>query len=137
MSIFGCRCKCNCLLAAVIASVIVGVVAAFLQITGMITVTPAFLWVVLGIAVVYLGILVLASARCCPEEASGCLCTALNALLVGILGAALFAVVLLGIGIVATSILSAVLVGLLLFFFSFTLSATACLVRSLFTCGCC
>ena len=135
MSIFGCRCKCNCLLAAAIASVILGVVAAFLQIMGMITVTPAFLWVVLGIAVVYLGVLLVAAAL--TEDTAGCLCPALNGLLVGILGAALFAVVLLGIGIVATSVLSAVLVGLLLFFFSFTLSTAACLVRSLAACGCC
>ena len=137
MSIFGCRCKCSCLLAAVIASVILGVVTAFLQITGMITVTPAFLWVVLGIAVVYLGVLVVAAALSCGEEASGCcLCATLNALLSGILGSALFAVVLLGIGIVATSILSAILVGVLLFFFCLTLSATACLVRSITACGC-
>lgn len=137
MSIFGCRCKCNCLLAAAIVSVIVGVVSAFLQIMGMITVTPAFLWVVLGIAVVYLGVLLVAAALTGAEETAGCLCPALNGLLVGILGAALFAVVLLGIGIVATSVLSAVLVGLLLFFFSFTLSTAACLVRSLAACGCC
>ena len=136
MSIFGCRCKCSCLLAAVIASVILGVVTAFLQITGTITVTPVFLWVVLGIAVVYLGVLVIAAALRSGEEASGCLCAALNALLAGILGTVLFAVVLLAVGIVATSVLSAVLAGVLLFFFSLTLSATACLVRSLASCGC-
>lgn len=134
MSLFGCNCKCNCRLAAVIASVIVGVVTAFLQITGMITVTPAFLWVVFGIAVVYLGVLVVAAALSGREEASRCLCTALNALLIGILGTVLFAVVLLAVGIVATSILSAILVGVLLFFFSLTLTSTACLVRSLADC---
>lgn len=136
MSIFGCRCKCSCLLAAVIASVILGVVAAFLQITGTITITTAFLWVVFGIAVVYLGVLVAAAALAGGEEASECLCNALNALLSGILGTVLFAVVLLAVGIIATSILSAILVGILLFFFSLTLSATACLVRSLAGCGC-
>ena len=137
MSIFGCRCKCSCLVAAVILGVILGVVGAFLQITGMITVTPAFLWVLLGVALVYLGVLVLAAAWAGGDDAIGCcLCQILNALLVGILGTALFAVVLLGIGIVATSILSAVLVGVLLFFFWLTLGTTACLVRSLFACGC-
>lgn len=136
MSIFGCRCRCSCLLAAVIASVILGVVTAFLQITGMITVTTAFLWVVFGIAVVYLGVLLVAVALTGGEEASECLCATLNALLAGILGTALFAVVLLAVGIVATSILSAVLVGALLFFFSLVLTGTACLVRSLTGCGC-
>ena len=136
MSIFGCRCKCGCLLAAVIVSVILGVVAAFLQITGTITVTPAFLWVVFGIAVVYLGVLVPAVAWNGGEEASGCFCGILNVLLAGILGTALLAVVLLGIGIVATSILSAILVGLLLFFFFLMLTGTANLIRSLTNCGC-
>ena len=136
MSCFGCRPRCRCLLAAVIASVILGVVTAFLQITGTITVTTAFLWVVFGIAVVYLGVLVVAAALTGGEEASECLCATLNALLTGILGTALFAVVLLAVGIVATSILSAILVGILLFFFSLILSTTACLVRSLTDCGC-
>ena len=136
MSIFGCRCRCSCLLAAVIASVILGVVAAFLQITGMITVTTAFLWVAFGIAVVYLGVLLVAAALAYGDEPSGCLCATVNALLAGILGTALFAVVLLAVGIVATSILSAVLVGALLFVLSLLLTGTACLVRSLTKCGC-
>lgn len=135
MSNFGCYCKCSCRIAAVIASVIIGVVTAFLQITGVITVAPVFLWVAFGIAVVYLGVLVVAAALSGAEEAAGCLCTALNALLIGILGTILFAVVLLAVGIVATSILSAVLVGILLFFFSLTLTSTACLVRSLADCS--
>ncbi len=136
MSIFGCRCNCGCLIAAVIVSVILGVVGAFLQITGMITVTPAFLWAVLGVAVVYLGVLVLAAARCCTEETSGCFCGVLNVLLAGILGTALLAVVLLGVGIIATSILSAILVGALLAFFFLMLTGSANLIRSLTACGC-
>lgn len=135
MSNFGCYCKCSCRIAAVIASVIIGVVTAFLQITGVITVAPVFLWVAFGIAVVYLGVLVVAAALSGAEEAAGCLCTALNALLIGILGTVLFALVLLAVGIVATSILSAILVGILLFFFSLTLTSTACLVRSLADCS--
>lgn len=135
MSNFGCYCKCSCRIAAVIASVIIGVVTAFLQITGVITVAPVFLWVAFGIAVVYLGVLVVAAALSGAEEAAGCLCTALNALLIGILGTILFALVLLAVGIVATSILSAILVGILLFFFSLTLTSTACLVRSLAGCS--
>lgn len=136
MSIFGCRCKCSCLLAAVIASIILGVVTAFLQITGTVTVTTAFLWVVFGIAIVYLGVLVVAAALSGREEGSVCLCATLNALLAGILGTVLLAVVLLAVGITATSILSAILVGILAFFFALTLTATACLIRGLSDCGC-
>lgn len=130
MSLFGCNCKCSCTLAAVIASAIIGVLAAFLQITGVITVVPVFLWVVFGIAVVYLAVLIVAAVLAGRAETSACLCSALNALLIGIQGAVLLAVVLLAIGIVATSIISAILVGLLVFFFSLVIASSACLVRS-------
>ena len=56
-------------------------------------------------------------------------------MLIGILGAILFAVVLLAVGIVATSVFNAILVGLLLFFFTLALTATACLVRCFAECG--
>lgn len=128
-----CGCKCGCTAAAVIVSIIVGVLAAFLQITGVIFVTPAFLWVVAGVAAVYLGILTL-RAGCCGDGGV-CVCRALNALLVGILGAIGFALILLAVGITATSILSAILVGLTLFFLSLTIGATACYVKAVAGCG--
>ena len=54
MSLFCCRCndQNGCVGLSVIAAVVVGIVTAFLQLTAAITVTPAFLWVVLGIALV-------------------------------------------------------------------------------------
>lgn len=134
MSLCNCGCRCGCTGAALIASAILGVLTAFLQITGVITVTTAFLWVALGIAVVYLGVQVLASARAdCPER-SACRCAALNALLAGILGTILLSLILLSVGIVATSVVSAILVGLLLFFLSLALTGTACYVRVLSGC---
>ena len=135
MSLFGCNCRCNCTFAAIVAAIIIGVITAFLQITGVITVTAAFLWVVLGIAVVYLAVL-LVSFALARREGTVCLCASLNAALAGILGSALFAVVLLGVGIVATSVVSAILVGLLLFFLSLTLASAACLARELTDCTC-
>lgn len=126
--------RCNCTLLAVIASVIVGVVAAFLQITGTIIVTTAFLWVLFGIGVVSLGVLLLGAARS-RTDATYCLCTTVNTLLVAILGTILFAVVLLAVGVVATSVASAILVGLLLAFFTLLLTSGACLVRYLYGCG--
>ena len=130
-----CSCRCNCTLFAVIAAIIVGVLAAFFQITGAITVTAAFLWVALGIAVGYLAVLVIASAFSRRRESDICKCSALNTLLVGILGTILFAVVLLGFGIVATSVVSAILVGLLLGFSALTIVATACYVRASAECS--
>lgn len=134
MSLSNCNFKCNCTVAALIVSVIIGVIAAFLQITGVITVAPVFLWVAFGIAIVFLGLLVVAAALAGRTEQSVCGRTALNALLVGILGTILFAVVLLAVGVTATSVVSAILVGLLLFFFTLTLTSSACFVRGLSDC---
>lgn len=137
MSLFCCECKCNCTctIASIIASVIVGVVAAFLQITGVITVTDVFLWVVLGIAVVYLAVLVATAGLAQNRDGCECKCASLSALLYGILGSALFSIILLAVGIVATSVVSAILVALLLLSFSLVITSSACLVRCLADCG--
>lgn len=128
MAIFGCGCKNTCTSIAVVASLLVGVVAAFLRIMAVITVTPAFLWVTFGIAIVYLAIL-LAHALFAPEDAPICTAKTVTALLGGIVGTVLFSVVLLAIPFVATSIVGAIVTGVLLFFFSLIITATACLVK--------
>lgn len=129
MSFFRCSCRNDCTLFALITSLILGVVAAFLQITAVITVTPAFLWVALGIGVVYLAVLEASVALSRRTERKFCLCDALNAALTGILGTILLAVVLLAVGVVATSIISAILVGALVGFLSLIFTSTACLIR--------
>lgn len=134
MSLLGCNCRNNCGLLAVVAGVILGVVAAFLQITGTITVTPVFLWVAFGIAIAALGVVILAVALV-RRYASACLCAALDVLLAGVLGTALFSAVLLAVGIVATSVVSAILVGLTAGFFTLTVVGAACLARCLADCG--
>lgn len=131
MSLCNCNCRCSCTVAALVVSAIIGVIGAFLQITGVITLTPVFLWVAFGIAVGLLGLLVL-SVRC---RAEGCTCSALDALLAAILATVLLAVILLAAGITATSIVSAVLVGLLLFSLALTITAAACYVRQVSGCG--
>jgi len=134
MALFSCSCKRDCTLLAVVASLILGIVGAFLQITGTITVTTAFLWVALGIGVVYLAVLLLSTALSRRAECRACRCRSLEAVLTGILGTILFAVVLLAVGIVATSVVSAVLVGLLVASLALTFTGTACLVRCLADC---
>ena len=126
-------CRLNCTLVAVAASVIIGVITAFLRITAAITLTPAFLWVLLGIAVVYLAVLVV-SAAVMHRGVCECLCSIVSSVLAGILGTILLSVVLLGIEFVATSVIGAIIAGALLFFFSLTVTSTACLVRCLFSC---
>ena len=89
MAFFNCSCRKDCTLLALIAGVILGIVGAFLQITGTITVTTAFLWVVLGIGVEYLAVLLVAAAVTRRTERRICLCDALAGVLTGILGAIL------------------------------------------------
>ena len=134
MSTSDCSCRGTCTSVALIVSIAVGIIAAFLKITAAITVTPAFLWVLFGIAVVYLAVLLIASVsvRCC-ENFPCCIRSILAVLLVSILLTVLFSVVLLAIEFVATSIIGAVITGLLLLFFSLTLTETACLIRCLVT----
>ncbi len=130
MSLFHCGCKGSCTLFAIIASVVVGVVAGVLRYTAVITVTPAFLWVLFGIAVVYLLATTLFSRR------GGCadLCPLLRVLLLSVLGTVLLSVVLLGVTFAATSVLGAVITGALLFAFSMTLATTACVALCIADC---
>lgn len=129
-----CRCcRIGCGVFAVVVSLILGIITAFLRITSAIALTPAFLWVLLGIAVVYLAVMVIAATRfrneCCES-----LCSTITTLLAGILGTILLSIVFLAIEFVATSIIGAILTGVLLFFFFLTVTSTACLVRCLFNC---
>ena len=130
-----CRsCSPGCTVIAVVVSLILGIITAFLRITATITLTPAFLWVLLGVAVVYLAVVLLSAAlfrRGCCED----LCTIVTTLLAGIFGTVLLSIVLLAIEFVATSIIGAVLTGGLLFFFFLTVTSTGCLVRCFFNCN--
>lgn len=130
-----CNCKLNCVGLAVIASVIIGIVTAMLRITAVITVTPAFLWVLFGIAVVYLAILLIAASDNRSGGCRSCICVSLAPVIVGILGTVLASVILLAIEFVATSIIGAIITGALLFFFSLILTATACLVKCIAGCS--
>lgn len=135
MSLFGCNFRCRCTAVGVIAAAVVGVITAFAQITGVITLTPVFLLVAFGIAVAALGVLAVVVALAGRTAAEACACSALNALLVGILGTIALSVVLLAVGIIATSFLSAILVGLLAGFFTLVFTSAACFIRYLTRCA--
>ena len=124
-----CSCKSNCSVGAIIASVILGVIAAILRTTAVITVTPAFLWVVLGVAVVYLALLLMNSSTLSGTHSKSCVCPILTVLFTGILGAILTSVILLAITFVATSIIGAILTGALIAFFSLIFTETVCLIK--------
>lgn len=129
-----CNCRCRCNLTALIASLLIGVIAAFLQITGVLAVSTTVLWTALIIAVAYLAVLILSMALMGRKEACACLCTNLRALVAGALGAILFALVLLLIDVAAASVIGAILVGLLLFFFALLFASSACLIKCLADC---
>ena len=135
MSLTNCNFRCSCTLFALVAGIILGIITAFVQITGVITATPVFLWVSLGIAVLSLWTLAVAVALVRRyAEAANC-CSAMTGLLAGILGTILLSAILLAFGIVATSVISAILVGLLVFFLTLTFVGTACFIRCLSNCS--
>lgn len=129
MSLFGCDNRHNCIGIAIVASLIVGIVAAFLTITAVISVVPVFLWVVLGIAVAFLALSLYVAPKLQRGNPCGGLSPALTALLVGILGTVLLSAVLLAIPFAATSVIGAITVGLVVAFFSLILTSAACLIK--------
>ncbi len=135
MSLFCCDNESGCTLGAVVASIIIGIIAAFLGFTAVIAVAPAFLWTLFGIAVVYLAIVLLVSAFGAKQGSRRCICTSLPALLVGILGLILTSVILLGVSFAATSVVGAIFTGLLLAFFSLTVAQSACLAYCFARCS--
>ncbi len=138
MSLFCCNNQNNCTGIAVVASIIIGIITAFLVFSAVIALTPAFLWVLFGIAIVYLAIVLVLATLGGERKTRGCVCSILPVLLTGILGTILTAVVLLGITFAATSVIGAIIAGLLLAFFSLTVTETACLVQCTARCtsGC-
>ena len=129
-----CNCKCTCTVAAIILSAIVGVIATILQITGAFALTPVIVGTAFGIAIVYLGILAITAALAGRNEGRSCFFNALNTLLAGILGTIALAAIITVAGAAAAVVISAILTGLLLFFLTLTIVATACLVRYLTDC---
>ena len=131
MAVFCCESRRDCVGLAAAASVVLGIIAAFLTITAVVAVTPAFLWVTFGVAIGILAILLASSGCCLRGAACGCGSAALAAVLTGALGTTLLSVVLLAVTFAATSIVGAVAVGLLVLFFALMLTSAACLIRCL------
>ena len=136
MSNQNCCCKRDCTAAAIVVSIIVGIIGAALSFIGTVTITPAFYWVTFGIAVVSLAVALLAAVLA-GRNGRGCICSGLTALLAGILGTAFLSLLLLGTAVVTTTPLGAVLNGLLLGFLFLILTSFACLVRCAANCSSC
>ena len=128
-----CYCSNFCRLFSIVSSVIIGFITALLQITGVITITPAFLWVALGIAIVYLAVLILTSPNF--RNSQDCICSNLALITAGILGTALTSLILLAVTFAATSIIGAIIAGALLLFLTLIVTASVCLVKCVANCG--
>lgn len=129
-----CNSRRDCTLWALIVSLIIGIVAAFLQITAVVTLPAAALVGAFVLAVVYLATILVVSVLLRAQFEWECLGHAVNAVLAGILVTALTAATLLVIPFAATSIAGAIITGILAAAVSLTLTATACLVRCLTGC---
>jgi hypothetical protein len=132
---FTCCNKCNGTTLSVIAGVIIGIITALFRITAIITVTPAFLWVLFGIGIGYLGLQLAVAPLVQRESSCECFCNILTTVLAGILGTVLLSVVLLAIPFAVTSIVGAILTGALLFFFTLVVAATASFVKCIVGCN--
>ena len=135
MSFSNCETKINCTGIAVITSLIIGIIAAFLQITAVIAIPSVFLESVIIIALAFLLVTLIAVSLTQAPMSCHTLCSTLSVLLFGIVGSILFATILLIIDIAAASVIGAILVGLLVFSFSLFLLTTACLTRCIARCN--
>lgn len=124
-----------CLFRVRIVSTVIGIVAAFLRTRAVFTVPAAFLIGAFVLAAVYLATILVVSVLLRVQPNPDCLGPAVNGLLAGILVTVLSATGLLVIPFGATSIVGAIVTGLLAAALSLTLGATACLARCLTGCA--
>lgn len=136
MTDVNCSCRYNCVLFAAAASLVVGIITAILTVTATIIVAPVFYWVVLGVAILFL-LVSLVTLPSISNTQKRCICANVTTLLVGIIGAVFTALVLLGVGFAATSVLGAIVTGALLTFFSLIITTVACIVRCFANCSSC
>ena len=136
MGFFNCNCRMGCTASGLIASLIAGVVALVLNITGTIAVLPLFAWIGFGIAVGLLIVTFLVAAFTDEERKErGCICRALSTLQIGALGAILTALVLIAVDFGGISIIGAIIYGAFFFFFVLLIASLICLARCYASCG--
>ncbi len=124
-----CNTRVDCSFLSIAAAIIVGVVAAIVQFTAIVTFTTVFYIVAFGVAVLFLAILlalvpVLYRALC--QSSCGFNIKLVTA---GILGSIATSIILLAVGFAATSGLGAVFVGLLAAFFTLMVTSIACTIN--------
>lgn len=137
MSKCSCECRIGCVGISVLISLILGIVSAFLNFSAVISLTSVFLWVTLGIAVVFLALLLGYAVFTRATGKRNCECPIIRTLLVGILGTILISLIRLGISFAATSVIGAILSGLLIAFLVLIFLAVSCLILCKADCSDC
>lgn len=123
-----CNCRVECGFLALAAAVVAGVVAAIAQYTAIITLTTVFYIVAFGIAVLFLAVLLALLPNLYKTACQGCNSN-LKLTTIGILGTIVTSIVLIAVGFAATSILGAIVVGLLAASFTLIITSVVCTVN--------
>lgn len=134
MSEINCYCNNGCIALSIIASVIIGIIATVLNVTATIALGVPFLWAVLGISLFFFAVALVGSALLQNCSARSCICAILSALIVGVLGTVLAAVVLLLVDLAAAGVVASLIVGALSGFFTLVLTSVACLIKCITGC---
>ncbi len=129
-----CCCRRDCTTWAIVVSVVLGVLAVFLQVTGVITIGVAALTAALGVGLVALAVLLLAMATASGGDGY-CLCRSVTAALAGAIGTIVLAIVLLALALPATGLAFLLLSGLLVAAFTLLVASVVCLIRCLTGCN--
>ena len=127
-------CRRDCTTWAIVVAVVLGVLAVFLQVTGIFTIGTAALTAALGVALVALAVLLLTMSTASGGDGY-CLCRSVSAALVGAIATIVLAVVLLALELPATGFAFLVLTGLLVAAFTLLLASVVCLIRCLSGCN--
>lgn len=129
-----CCCRRDCTTWAIVAAVVAGVLAVFLQVTGVITIAVPALTAALGVGLVALAVLLLAMATAQGSDGY-CLCRSLGTALAGAIGTIVLAIALLAFDLPATGLAFLLLTGLLVAAFTLLLASAVCLIRCLSGCN--
>lgn len=123
-----CQCKFNCSGIAVIASIIVGVIAAFLTFSGNIAISTYLLWAFFGIGLSFLA-LTLTVMGLKDYDCTECICPPLATMLAGVFGTIAMSLVLLLVDVAVATVVGAILYGLLFLFFTLLITSVACIIK--------
>ena len=126
MSVFNCEKSRACSVFAIIASIVIGAVAAILQGTGVIATVPYYLLGSVVVALAYLAVSLLSVSI--KRNIDTCAKTPLSLLILGALGAVLASGVLLA-ALSAATVLGAIVVGIQVFFVSLMLISLGCYIK--------